>query len=536
MKKFGLIAMTMALLVTFAQCKKDNTTETPANNGKKVNISLTVDGGDGSKHGINYANGDIYFENGDLIYVVSEGTYLGTLSGQSSMLEGNYYLFIGDIYEPTEGKPLQFYFFGRGFNPTIDEVGKTFTVDISDQQTGKLPVIAYNHSQGNYTSGQTQYKSVLLNKCALVKFTADGAPTNLTIKGMNNRVNVSFADNTFTYDKADADGAINITKRDGYYWTILLPQATTTGTITTVVGDKTFDVPAISESQFLSEGIEIPTVRPVGAKGGLFTVYDDGQGDLRQVWFSQGNLQYIGSAGNGDANNTGAYWKFADEQWGIVGAGQFAAGMTIDRDLFGYGTSGYNNGQACYQPWSTERDGNCYNSSNILSGNADWGYNAISNGGNSENCGWRTLTSQEWDFVTIGRASRSINAYATAKVNGVNGLILLPDGWENVSPHELDEINTISAPSSSHNDISLSEWTTYESSGCVFLPFCGCRELGTSPYGFANGVGTIGYYWASNDYKYTRVEIGSVYSFTTNNSAISYLSDAYSVRLVYNAY
>lgn len=528
MKKFGLIAMTMALLVTFAQCKKDNTTETPANNGKKVNISLTVDGGDGSKHGINYANGDIYFENGDLIYVVSEGNYLGTLSGQSSMLEGNYYLFIGDIYEPTEGKPLQFYFFGRGFNPTIDEVGKTFTVDISDQQTGKLPVIAYNHSQGNYTSGQTQYKSVLLNKCALVKFTADEAPTNLTIKGMNNRVNVSFADNTFTYDKADVDGAINITKRDGYYWTILLPQDATTGTITTVVGDKTFNVPAISESQFLADGIDLPTGRPVGAKGGLFSVYDG-----KQVWFSQGNLQYIGSAGNGDANNTGAYWKFADEQWGIVGEGQFAAGMTIDRDLFGYGTSGYNNGQTCYQPWSTESVGDCYTSSNlyVLSGNADWGYNAISNGGNSENCGWRTLTWQEWDFVTCVRAGRSINAYATAKVNGVNGLILLPDGWENVSPHELIGINTISTPSD--NDISLSEWTNYESSGCVFLPFCGCREVGTNP----NGVGTKGYYWASNEYKYTRVRVdGSVFDFSTNVSASSWLSDAYSVRLVYNAY
>ena len=131
--------------------------------------------------------------------------------------------------------------------------------------------------------------------------------------------------------------------------------------------------------------------------------------------------------------------------------------------------------------------------------------------------------------------SRTGDRFAPAKVNGVVGLILLPDDWVNESPHELNNINI---PSMTLNEITESQWTSiYESSGCVFLPFCGCREGGTNPNGFVNGVGTKGYYWASNDYKYTRVRVdGSVYDFSTNVSASAWLSDAYSVRLVYNAY
>ncbi|MBP5175782.1 MAG: hypothetical protein ILP07_07725, partial [Treponema sp.] len=161
--------------------------------------------------------------------------------------------------------------------------------------------------------------------------------------------------------------------------------------------------------------------------GGFFTVKANGD----KVMFSKGNLQYIGSAST-------PYWKFAENQWDYLEntTGQNSSDQNVDRDLFGWGTSGYNHGATCYQPWSTAQSSSNYyaygsSSYNLFdqTGQADWGYNAISNGGNHENNGWKTLTHEEWDYVFNTRSTSSGIRYAKAKVNNVNGVILLPDDW-----------------------------------------------------------------------------------------------------------
>lgn len=70
------------------------------------------------------------------------------------------------------------------------------------------------------------------------------------------------------------------------------------------------------------------------------------------------------------------------------------------------------------------------NNSNLYdyTGKADWGYNAISNGGNVENFGWRTLTKDEWNYLLFERPNYGI-LFGQGQVNGTNGLILLPDDW-----------------------------------------------------------------------------------------------------------
>ena len=163
--------------------------------------------------------------------------------------------------------------------------------------------------------------------------------------------------------------------------------------------------------------------QPQGSLKGGFSV-----GENTAVLFSQGNLQYIGSAAT-------PYWKFADHQWDCFGDnGQGSDNQDVNRDLFGWGTSGYNHGANCYQPWSTSQTYSDYysygNSSYNLfdqSGQADWGYNAISNGGNLENSGWRTLTQAEWQYLFNTRSTASGIRFAKAQVNNVNGVILLPD-------------------------------------------------------------------------------------------------------------
>jgi hypothetical protein len=241
---------------------------------------------------------------------------------------------------------------------------------------------------------------------------------------------------------------------------------------------------------------------PEGAINGLFTINSNGD----QVYFSKGNLQYQAST------NT---WRFAENQWDFVGdeeSGnvyensikcnnkQISQTYTGWIDLFGWGTSGYNHGAACYQPWSTSTNYNNYNvygsttyNLSDQNGKADWGYNAIINGGNTENL-WRTLTSDEWNYVFNNRITNTSIRYAKAQVNGVNGMLLLPDEWST----DYYALNNTDNPNATYstNVISTYDWTNnLESFGAVFLPACSFRE-GTS-MGY---VGIEGDYWSATHY------------------------------------
>ena len=242
---------------------------------------------------------------------------------------------------------------------------------------------------------------------------------------------------------------------------------------------------------------------PVGAINGIFTINADGV----QVYFSRGNLQYIGSAAT-------PYWKFANNQWDYLGetTGQNSDSVNVDRDLFGWGTSGYDHGAVCYQPWSTSTAGGNYNvygagNYNLYdqTGQADWGYNPISNGGNVENSGWHTLTREEWEYVLKTRSTASGDRYVRAKVNNINGIILLPDDWD-ASYYPLNNSTYGS------NIITPEQWPTLEEHGAVFLPVAGSRD-GTS---VSTGGGN-GHYWtasySSSAYAY--------YLYFTNSSSAS---------------
>lgn len=169
----------------------------------------------------------------------------------------------------------------------------------------------------------------------------------------------------------------------------------------------------------------------MGAIGGVFTVNANGG----KVYFAQGNLQYQAST------NT---WRFADKQWESLIDANSNISPTYDGwiDLFGWGTSGWDNGNVYYRPWDYDfvydrtdcgygygpTDGRNYTFD--LTGEyarADWGiYNPITNGGNQSGL-WRTLIDAEWDYVLKTRSTTSGMRYAHALVNNVGGLILLPD-------------------------------------------------------------------------------------------------------------
>ena len=148
----------------------------------------------------------------------------------------------------------------------------------------------------------------------------------------------------------------------------------------------------------------------------------------------------------------------------------------------------------------------------------------ISNGGNVPNA-WRTLTQPEWSYIFNTRATTSGIRYAKAQVNGVNGVILLPDDWSPTT-YNLNNVNTSSASFSS-NTITASQWTTFENAGAVFLPAAGDR-LGTDIL----NIGSKGFYWSSshNNNSYARNVLIKDEGLSTNDS--NRRCYGFSVRLV----
>ncbi len=227
-----------------------------------------------------------------------------------------------------------------------------------------------------------------------------------------------------------------------------------------------------------------------GALPGLFSV-----SATQQVHFSQGNLQYQAST------NT---WRFAEHQYDYVGSANSNISSTYSGwiDLFGWGTSGWNSGATCYQPWSTSQSNSDYylggSYSNGLTGDyaeADWAWhNPISNGGNAIHQ-WRTLTYAEWDYLINSRINAS-NKHGIGNIDGVGGLIILPDSWIQPSGCTFtsgfatyDENNY---PDWTLNSYTLSQWAQMESAGAIFLPAAG-NHWGTNVL----TVGLFGNYWSS---------------------------------------
>ena len=220
----------------------------------------------------------------------------------------------------------------------------------------------------------------------------------------------------------------------------------------------------ITRSQYttinLSENdLNFVNPQPEGVLPGLFTINADGN----QIRFSKGNLQYQAST---------TTWRFAENQYDFVGADNANISATYSGwiDLFGWGTG--NN------PTLNSTDDSDYSTF------VDWGTNAISNGGNTANQ-WRTLTGTEWHYLLNN------HQYGTGNVNGVGGLIILPDSW--ILPSSC--LFTAGFANSwwdwTHNSYTLAQWADMEAAGAVFLP-AACSRL--SSY-VVNG--NSGFYWGA---------------------------------------
>ena len=199
---------------------------------------------------------------------------------------------------------------------------------------------------------------------------------------------------------------------------------------------------------------EVPLVFD-GLLPGVFTIYYDSKSNYsRKVRFSQGNLQYQASTN---------IWRFAENQNDYVGEDNKNISSSYNGwiDLFGWGTGD--------KPTKKTKRNGAYKQF------TNWGNNIILNGGNYD---WRLLTKDQWKCLLRERPTKCGIRYVFATVDGVKGLILLPDNWEcdyyNLKESSKDDYNKCDS-----NIITSSDWINkLESNGAVFLPGAGLR-LGT---------------------------------------------------------
>lgn len=282
------------------------------------------------------------------------------------------------------------------------------------------------------------------------------------------------------------------------------------------------------------------TMPPIGAVNSLFSVSAD-----LQVYFSQGNLQYRNGIQYG--------WQFAEHQYEIIGEensyieNNSASSTSCWIDLFGWGTgnalTAHFYGMVCYEPWSTSGTDSDYypwgSPANDLTGTchaADWGSNAINNGGGKRNL-WRTLTHEEWEYVFNTRQASTVNGtanarFAIAKVAYKSGIILFPDNYTH--PSEVTQpkrINDNGSAGLNDNVYTASNWALMEKAGAVFLPAGGSRYITT-----VSNVNMDCCYWsASAKDEYCAYSIYFSSSTGLNTSYGGHRSHGFNVRVVRNA-
>ena len=227
----------------------------------------------------------------------------------------------------------------------------------------------------------------------------------------------------------------------------------------------------------------------------------------KQVYFSPGNLQYTQSADT---------WSFASAQWEMIGTDNVTGGSVSSDPTFGDPTFGDNKEGTSLADkvdlfgWSTGTTNfgvsTCTDYDDYYGSFVDWGTNKI---GNYAPNTWRTLTYDEWNYLRYNRTNAD-DLVGVAQVNGVNGLVFLPDNWTCPSSitfksgfHSERGVDYYAA----YQTFTDAEWSKLESAGAVFLPAAGLRDGSDVKL-----VQYYGYYWSAtegSDYRAFYLYFGS---------------------------
>ena len=471
MKKVFLITtVALAALATLASCKKD----------QQINGQFTATIENAAKTTITMGENTatVAWTAGDQVWI-NGATFTAASAGQSTTLTGSQ-----EVAAP------YYAFYPDDLNPAANSTSASITLPATQTYTGSevhAPMYAYS------TSTNLEFH----NLCGMLVLNLKSAGRSIryitvtagsgeylsgifTVTGTDNPVltHSSGGGNTVTLDCGTS--GVDITNPTNFY--IYLPPANYTAlqfTFTDVDGvvlTKAFQANAshttfnVERNMFNPITFDLP---PVGVIYSVFTVNANG----KKVYFSRGNLQY-------NANTT--TWQFAEHQYDIVGQGNENIGnptYTGWIDLFNFGTGS--------NPTSTS----------TITPFVNWGINAISNGGNIANCGWQTLSIQEWIYIMTRSNTTNLGTanarFSRVKVNGVTCLVLFPDGYNHPDGVAVPAVNP-PANMSNVNVVkySVADWAAMEAAGAVLLPAAGFRNgIQYNSLDANEAFGPIGIYW-----------------------------------------
>ena len=543
------ILKTLALAMLLATACNKNEIANDENADKKgfalpVTVNVTREGDDATKATYNEGTGKLSFSTGDKLFVsgsaVAAGSFAGTLAyvpatGKFSgtiytksqyegtiddLLNGNYATLLPAGYESYDYLEI----IDEGYEALLGENAHN-----SFATSKKLAVEQLSYEHGEYTSG-TGF--VLEPRKAILNFTITGLTPSTEVTA------------TLSDDEGwtpDIEGEVTTDGSGNATFAIGLEDSSDLIDFSLTVAGKAITL--VSSSKVLAAGKIYNITRNAipGALVGKFSV-----SSTDKVYFSKGNLQYTKSTG---------IWSFMDHQYSTVETTSQAIGDDYASQdvvsLFGWGTSGWNNGNTYYQPYNTASvnsssngygygptDGSSYTYN--LTGtyaNADWGHNAISNGGNTADT-WRTLTEDEWTYLFNTRSASTVNGtanarYAKAYLFGTtHGVIIFPDVYTHPAGVTAPTgINATSSTSWYGNKYTATDWAKMEAAGCVFLPAAGWRDATT-----IRKVNEYVRYWTSSKYNsagYAR-NVG-IADTSMNPADYNQKNYGYSVRLVHDA-
>ena len=469
MKKFGRILPLTLIAALLAGCAKEMDPVESGESQENVVVTLTtsVSIGESESRAVS-GLGVKTFAVGDQIAVVYTNTGDATVKAESLPLTAS------DISD--DGKSADFRV--SLTNPKTGDVTYVYPASMVNAdgteasfaaQPGTLAGLqGFDYAKVKIEDGLTVNGSEvslpadasLENQLAVCKF---------WLKDNSGAANLSGITSVTIYNGGNGGDIYTISQPSAITWPIYVAMKPTTSAISFKATDGTNNYWKLVSGATLAAGgvytIDVKMGVP-GALPGQFSV-----SATEKVYFSQGNLQYMGAAET-------RYWKFAEDQLTYLGStstNNSPSETYVNRDLFGWGT----------------RDNPCYLSFQSNNYNwLEWGENVISNGGNAENVGWYTLPDDGWDYMlSLSSGGRQGDRFVKATVGGVCGLIIFPDGWAGNRPFASKNTENVSFSS---NSVTLPDWgKNLEPYGAVFLPAAGYRG-GSS----ISSVGVEGGYWS----------------------------------------
>ena len=268
---------------------------------------------------------------------------------------------------------------------------------------------------------------------------------------------------------------------------------------------------------------------PSGALKGVFTVADDGNGNVKKVHFSQGNLY----CSRPSAESDDWTWHFYSDQYGYNSfnegcneeGNRIISSDETEIDLFTWGYSDSTSlspvGVGYVSSHQDEGETLVYNKTSSEGGD-DWGV-AYCESNNISPGTWHTLSEAEWRYLfacnSKGELDMTSPRYGLFRcgVNvcgKANCVVIAPDDW-NLEAYPLQD------------SYDSETWPAAEEAGLVCLPAAGFRSNYAAVY-----VGSVGIYWSSSVYDDTLAFYVYIKPNEVDPKNTSLKGFAHSVRLV----